>query len=229
VSEIKETIPSVKTGKQVKIEAGYIIVTETPKAKSPLLVYERTVSNIGPETLIEFRVADKDHVSLSRSYTAYQLERYGYKIAGKAKKMPKIKPPVLKPTVSLVEVKYGPGTGSFTPVITSGAVQEELPAAITPEKGLTPDGDKLTHPEPEQARIGDPGAISDDHKDDPPTLDDIMPVLDAWAYGVEPNNMDDLKAQLKAWGIDLAKVAEAIDGVLNKAAMQAIKKSKESQ
>jgi hypothetical protein len=220
--EVKQSIPSLKTGKQVTLEPGMIIESDQAGAKSPLVVWDSRKANMGDTYLLEYRVAGKDHVALSRSYTAFQLERYGYRIAGKVKVMPKIKEADSTLTVELVGVPARPGEGAAKAVIRkvmkSAQIAEDAPK---PETHKTPD------PAPKQPPTDDPRAVPSDTGADSPTLDVIMPVLDAWAYGVEPNNMDELKAQLKAWGIDLAKVAEAIDGVLSKAAMQAIKKSKE--
>lgn len=224
----KQSIPSVKTGKQVQLEPGMIIASEQTGAKSPLVVWQSRTAVMGDTDLIEFRVAGKDHVALSRAYTAFQLERHGYKVTGKVKTMPKIKEPDSKLVVELVDVATGPGKGEAQAVvkrIANTAKADNAPqTAQKALSGADPDTDKDTA---EKARISNLGADSGGSGDadggDKPTIEDVRPVLDAWAYGVEPEDMDEIKAKLKGWGVDIKQLAEQIDAVLDKAAAKVIK------
>lgn len=220
----KTTLPNSK-GKEEELKVGTVLESSTPKAKTPLVVYRVAEAKMGKEeTLTEFALADKSMQALSRTYTAFQLERYGYKVARKSKGFDpkKVKPATERIVVDLSNVQKTLNGGEVVGEI------KKLPAADDKSKKAHKDAQiDQGVSESENMNTTSPKQSDDGTRDSAAfNADECAKIVEAYVYGVEPEDFEALKARLIEFGVDIKALMKSVDEACNAAVIAAQKKEK---
>lgn len=216
----KVTMKDAK-GKEKPLEVGTVLQSEMKGARSPLVIWKVQEVKMGKtETMTEFRLAGKDRVALSNPFTKFQLEHYGYYVLGVSDKFsPKtIKEPDEKLVVELVDVSTKDGANHAIPVVSKvgkDGRKTVLEGPTKPEHGDTP---KTPNPGPEKGAKGQPEAKNKPGLDKP----NLMGLLEAWAFGVEPENIEEIKTTLKGAGVNTKRLSDEIMVLLEHEADRAL-------
>jgi len=193
-----------KKGKRVEIKVGAVLETETPKARTPLIVWKITRVPMGKDTIItEYSVAGKDRVSLNNSLTAFQLERYGYKVAGYSKGFD---PKTVKEPDTKIEIELVPVEGE------NGEKGVDMVAKKVPAKGSEKKAGKGSKTPVVASKAEKEVEIAPEQS----KRERAVELLDQWVWGIQPDNFKEIEAELVKLGIPVKGLADQIQVTIDR-------------
>lgn len=195
--------PKQNEKKAMKYSVLDVLATELTGAKSPLLIYGENAEG--------FMVCDDQYVALSLSFPESELTRLGYEVVGQVEAAPEVKPAKKKIKVETTEdVSAGSGSTRIRKVCAScedtGKDSSGNPCTLC-EKGKA-----LAQPAAPAPKASKPAKAA-------PAVnaweqEDVKTVLEAFIFGIEPDDLDAIKAALSGKGIDPATVSARIDALV---------------